>query len=190
MELSRRGYVVFAPDITSAGMSSPVQSTSTVGFGIYDLVDYVYYNLDYVDNSKIGMAGFSKGGNNVYDTMMQYGVEQRETPDEYVKCVAAAMIIDPRFLPKAVDCALARAEEKNCKKSRKRFPTPTQIYSTKPTETESVPVGFVHSYGYSYRRYPSRKHVVSASVLRPQACGIFKRQAFLSYCGSDSVVNW
>lgn len=99
MELSRRGFVVFAPDITSAGMSSPVQSTSTVGFGIYDLVDYVYYNLDYVDNSKIGMAGFSKGGNNVYDTMMQYGVEQRETPDKYVKRVSAAMIIDPRFLP-------------------------------------------------------------------------------------------
>ncbi len=99
MELSRRGYVVFALDITAAGMSSPVLSASTVAFGVYDLVDYVYYNLDYVDNAKIGIAGFSKGGNNVYDTMMQYGVEQRETPDTYVKRVAAALIIDPRFLP-------------------------------------------------------------------------------------------
>lgn len=99
MELARRGFVVFAPDITSAGMSSPVSDASTVGFGIYDLVDYVYYSLNYVDNSRIGIAGFSKGGNNIYDTMMKYGEEQRETPDVYVQRVSAALIIDPRFLP-------------------------------------------------------------------------------------------
>lgn len=99
MELSRRGFVVFALDITSAGMSSPVSDASTVGFGVYDLVDYVYYSLNYVDNARIGIGGFSKGGNNVYDTMMRYGVEQRETPDEYVKRVSAALLIDPMFLP-------------------------------------------------------------------------------------------
>ena len=97
LELARRGYVVFTPDITSAGHSSQVQDESTVGFGIYDLVDYVYYNLDYIDNTAIGIAGYSKGGNNVYDTMMAYGKEQRETPDTYVKRVSAALMIDPKF---------------------------------------------------------------------------------------------
>ncbi len=98
IELARRGFVVFALDITSAGHSSQVSSTDTVGFGVYDLVDYIYYSLDYIDNSKIGIAGYSKGGNNVYDTMQAYGVEQRETPDTYVKRVSSALMIDPMFL--------------------------------------------------------------------------------------------
>ena len=41
MELARRGYVVFTPDITAAGKSSAVMDTSTVGYGIYDVTDYV-----------------------------------------------------------------------------------------------------------------------------------------------------
>lgn len=98
MEWSRRGFDVFALDITAAGKSSPVRDASTVGFGLYDLVDYVYYSLDYIDNQKIGIAGFSKGGNNVIDTMNQYGVEQREDPN-YVQRVNAALIADPRFVP-------------------------------------------------------------------------------------------
>lgn len=97
LELARRGFVVFAPDITSAGHSSEVQDASTIGFGVYDLIDYVYNTLDYIDNTKIGIAGYSKGGNNVYDTMNAYGREQRESPDTYVKRVSAALIIDPKF---------------------------------------------------------------------------------------------
>ena len=100
MEWSRRGFAVFALDITSAGMSSPVKDASTVGFGLYDLVEYVYSSLDYIDNQKIGIAGFSKGGNNVIDTMNQYGVEQREDPN-YVQRVSAALIADPRFVSMA-----------------------------------------------------------------------------------------
>ena len=30
-------------------------------FGFEELIDYVYSNLDYVDNAHIGIAGYSKG---------------------------------------------------------------------------------------------------------------------------------
>ncbi|RCX07349.1 alpha/beta hydrolase family protein DUF1100 [Anaerobacterium chartisolvens] len=97
LELARRGFVVFALDITSAGHSSQVQDASTIGFGMYDLVNYVYYNLDYINNKKIGIAGYSKGGNNVYDTMIAYGKEQAQAPDKYIQRVNSALMIDPKF---------------------------------------------------------------------------------------------
>ena len=97
MELARRGYVVFTPDITAAGKSSAVMDTSTVGYGIYDVIDYVYYGLDYVDNTRIGIAGYSKGGTNIYEVMNQYGKEQRENPG-YTQRVVSAMIIDTMFM--------------------------------------------------------------------------------------------
>lgn len=99
MELARRGFVVFAFDITSAGMSSPVSDASTIGFGMYDLVDYVYDHLKYVDNTRIGVAGYSKGGNNIYDTLNAYGKEQAASPDTFVSKINAALIIDPKFDP-------------------------------------------------------------------------------------------
>lgn len=98
MELARRGYVVFTPDITAAGKSSAVMDESTVGYGIYDVIDYVYYALDYVDSSRIGIAGYSKGGTNIYEVMNEYGREQREDP-AYVQRIVSAMAIDTMFMP-------------------------------------------------------------------------------------------
>lgn len=97
LELSRRGFAVFAPDITSAGASTPVQSNDTVGYGIYDTVDYIYENLDYIDSSRIGIAGYSKGGVNVMDCMDAYGEEQRNAPDSYVQRVSSAFIMAPMW---------------------------------------------------------------------------------------------
>ncbi len=98
MELARRGYVVFTPDITAAGKSSAVMDMSTVGYGIYDVIDYVYYALDYVDSSRIGIAGYSKGGTNIYEVMNEYGRQQREEAN-YVQKIVSAMIIDTMFMP-------------------------------------------------------------------------------------------
>lgn len=97
LELSRRGIAVYAPDITSAGRSSLATSSDTIGFGIYDLVDYIYYTLDYIDTSRIGITGYSKGANNVYDTMNAYGEEQRTMPDTYVQRVSSAFLMAPRW---------------------------------------------------------------------------------------------
>ena len=98
MELSRRGFVAFLLDITAAGKSSPVLSNSTVGYGLYDLTEYVY-GLDYIDNTRIGIGGFSKGGKNVYDVLVKWGTEQAENPDTYVSRAKAAYILDCMELP-------------------------------------------------------------------------------------------
>lgn len=97
LELARRGFVVFAPDLTSAGLSSPVESDQTIGYSMYDLVEYLYGTLDYVDNSRIGITGYSKGGVNVMDTMNAYGREQRESPETYEQRVAAAFVMAPKW---------------------------------------------------------------------------------------------
>lgn len=97
LELSRRGIAVYAPDITSAGRSSLAKSSDTIGFGVYDLIDYVYYTLDYIDTNRIGITGYSKGANNVYDVMNAYGEEQRTNPDTYVQRVSSAFLMAPRW---------------------------------------------------------------------------------------------
>lgn len=97
LELSRRGFAVFAPDLTSAGLSSQVQSSSTIAFGVYDLINYIYNNLDYIDKTRIGLTGYSKGGVNVMDVMNAYGKEQRENPKTYVKRISSAFIMAPKW---------------------------------------------------------------------------------------------
>ena len=64
-----------------------------------ELIDYVYSNLDYVDNAHIGIAGYSKGGGNVIRVMTTLGDQQREDPDNYVRKVDAALILAPPFQP-------------------------------------------------------------------------------------------
>lgn len=98
VELARRGYDVFVLDLLSAGHSSIGVGNSTT-FGFQELIDYVYDNLDYIDNAHIGIAGYSKGGGNVVRVMNDYGTQQREDPDHYVRKVDAALIMAPPFSP-------------------------------------------------------------------------------------------
>ena len=97
-ELVRRGFAVYVLDLLSGGHSSESTGASPT-FGFYELIDYVYYNLPYIDSSRIGIAGYSKGGGNVVRVMTQYGEQQREHPDTYEKKVAAALILAPPYSP-------------------------------------------------------------------------------------------
>lgn len=97
-ELARRGYAVYVLDLLSAGHSSEGIGNSPT-FGFEELIDYVYSNLDYVDNAHIGIAGYSKGGGNVIRVMTTLGDQQREDPDNYVRKVDAALILAPPFQP-------------------------------------------------------------------------------------------
>ena len=97
-ELARRGYAVYVLDLLSAGHSSEGVGNSPT-FGFEELIDYVYSNLDYVDNAHIGIAGYSKGGGNVIRVMTTLGDQQREDPDNYVRKVDAAWILAPPFQP-------------------------------------------------------------------------------------------
>ena len=47
------------------------------------LVEYAYYNLDYIDNSRIGVTGHSMGGGNTWGTAQHYG-------RKYLEALAAA----------------------------------------------------------------------------------------------------
>lgn len=97
-ELARRGFAVYVLDLLSAGQSSEsVGASPTYGFS--ELIDYVYGNLPYVDNTRIGIAGYSKGGGNVVRVLTEYGDIQRNSPDEYVKKFSAALILAPPYSP-------------------------------------------------------------------------------------------
>lgn len=66
IELSRRGFVVFAMDAYGHGHSTAEKLESTADLypsagGMWDAVDYVY-NLQYVDKTKIAVGGHSMGG--------------------------------------------------------------------------------------------------------------------------------
>lgn len=78
-ELARRGFAVYVLDLLSAGHSSESTGASPT-YGFAELIDYVYYNLPYIDSSRIGIAGYSKGGGNVVRVMTDYGEEQRNSP--------------------------------------------------------------------------------------------------------------
>lgn len=80
VELSRRGYVVISFDLFHHGKSSGTLpsvsytlSQQYLGHGMIDVVEYVYNNLDYVDNTKIGITGHSTGGRVTSYTLNEYG---------------------------------------------------------------------------------------------------------------------
>ena len=97
-ELARRGFAVYVLDLLSAGHSSESTGASPT-YGFAELIDYVYYNLPYIDSSRIGIAGYSKGGGNVVRVMTDYGEKQRNSPETYEKKVSAALILAPPYSP-------------------------------------------------------------------------------------------
>lgn len=82
VELARRGYVVFAQDaynhgnsgVLQDGQGSEIQHNTA---GIVDAVEYLY-ELDFVDNTKIGVTGHSMGGGYSNATAAYYSNLERE----------------------------------------------------------------------------------------------------------------
>ena len=77
IELSRRGYVVFAIDMFSHGRSEPVAATPSILQSVNQAVEKIA-GISYVDTSRIGVTGFSLGG---MSTNVAVGIDNgRETP--------------------------------------------------------------------------------------------------------------
>ncbi len=106
IELARRGFVVFNMDTYSAGESSGTfenygYNRTYYGLGLLQLVDYVYDNIDYIDNQRIGITGHSTGGRNVAFTLDAYGrnefgktySDQPADGSDYTTKVKAALIL-------------------------------------------------------------------------------------------------
>ena len=83
LELARRGIVVITIDPYNQGGSSSTdekQSASKEGYGTIPMVEYIYDtpNLNYIDKTKIGAAGYSAGGNAVLASAVVFGARQAE----------------------------------------------------------------------------------------------------------------
>jgi pimeloyl-ACP methyl ester carboxylesterase len=71
IELSHRGFIVLTIDREAHGNNENAAADSTVfARGIYDAAKYLY-NLDYVDQSKIGVSGHSMGGFDTSGALME-----------------------------------------------------------------------------------------------------------------------
>ncbi len=91
IELSRRGIAVITFDPYMHGLSSggtePYSEFAWTDAGMIALVEYAYNNLDFVDNTKIGVTGHSLGGRVISNTLAYYGVayehalEDAQSPD-------------------------------------------------------------------------------------------------------------
>ena len=92
IELSRRGIAVIAMDAyfhgDSSSSSASYQDSGVIeGMGMIPLVEFAYSQLDWVDNTKIGVMGHSMGGSNTWNTARHYGrlymqaLEDAQAPD-------------------------------------------------------------------------------------------------------------
>jgi len=78
IELARRGIAVICIDPYAQGASSASlakRSTTTEGNGLVPMLEYVFGtpNLNYVDKSRVGILGYSAGGNAVLQTSARIG---------------------------------------------------------------------------------------------------------------------
>jgi len=103
VELSRRGFVVFAMDAYGHGDSQVARGGSDISRatgGMVDAVEYLY-GLDFVDKDRIGVTGHSMGGGysdkttNYYTGLEQEALANGATPEEAAKLnkIAAALIV-------------------------------------------------------------------------------------------------
>ena len=81
IELARRGIAVITIDPYNQGASSSTQerqSATVEGYGVVPVTEYVYGtpNLNYIDKSRIGAAGYSAGGNAVLQSASRFGARQ------------------------------------------------------------------------------------------------------------------
>lgn len=84
LEYARRGNVVICIDPYAQGDSSASysgQAATTEGYGAFAVVDYVYDtdNMNYVDKTRIGVAGHSAGGNAAFKAALAFAKEAAET---------------------------------------------------------------------------------------------------------------
>lgn len=143
IELSRRGIAVMAMDAYFHGDSSNTQysynDTSAVeGMGMIPLVEYAYTNLEYVDNSRIGVTGHSMGGSNTWNTARYYG-------RKYLEALEAAK--DP-----ASDGGAEITEEESsviraANKVAAAFPT-SQIRAATPEAMAEIYCNFGANFGF------------------------------------------
>ncbi|MCX5762578.1 MAG: alpha/beta hydrolase [Gemmatimonadetes bacterium] len=85
IELARRGMAVITIDPYAQGASSASKqrrSASLEGYGVVPMVEYIANtpNLNYIDKTRIGAAGYSAGGNAVLQSASLFGGGKASRP--------------------------------------------------------------------------------------------------------------
>lgn len=143
IELSRRGIAVMAMDAYYHGDSSSSNylqgdSGTAEGMGMIPLVEYAYYNLDYIDNSRIGVTGHSMGGGNTWGTAQHYG-------RKYLEALAAAQ--DPASEGGAEITGHEQAVIREADKIAAAFPT-SSIRNSTPEAMAEIHCNFGANFGF------------------------------------------
>ena len=97
IELSRRGFVVFAPDSYRHGKSSIHSEDMSEYTSMVDTVETLYASLNYIDKDKIAVTGHSMGADQANNTARYY-IEQ-EAKGEGVNKISAVLSVgcDPPY---------------------------------------------------------------------------------------------
>lgn len=72
LELARRGIIAVSVDQYGHGDSGGSLSSQFSSLGVLQVLEYVYYNLSNVDNSRIGVVGHSMGCGNLLAAMKDF----------------------------------------------------------------------------------------------------------------------
>ncbi len=143
IELSRRGIAVIAMDTYFHGDSSAsnypqTESTDAEAMGMIALVEFVHHNLDYVDNTRIGVTGHSMGGGNTWATARYYG-------QQYDAAIAAAQDPASDGGAEITEAEQAYADAQN--KVAAAFPTSAMRQAT-PENVAAIRCNFGINYGF------------------------------------------
>ncbi|HEY3288281.1 MAG TPA: alpha/beta hydrolase [Gemmatimonadaceae bacterium] len=136
IELARRGMAVITIDPYAQGASSSSRqrrSATLEGYGVIPMVEYVAStpNLNYVDKTRIGAAGYSAGGNAVIQAAAHFGGRLRPArraataPDSAnAKAARDATAAAPAPTPKKKSAASKKGEKAGATRDSAVTPAP------------------------------------------------------------------
>ncbi len=139
IELARRGIAVITIDPYAQGASSASRqrrSASLEGYGVVPVVEYIAGtpNLNYIDKTRIGAAGYSAGGNAVLQSASLFGGRTpRAARKAVVKDSAAAKV------PAAAPATPVPADTPKKKKVRAKTDTATVADASAATAGAPTP---------------------------------------------------
>lgn len=106
--------------------------------GMIPLVEYAYYNLDYIDNTRIGVTGHSMGGGNTWGTAQYYG-------RKYLAALTAAQDPTSEGGAEITDHEMATIREAD--KIAAAFPT-SSIRNSTPEAMAEIHCNFGANFGF------------------------------------------
>ncbi len=193
IELARRGFVVLAVDREGHGNYENTGETGAMMAtnGLYDSAKYLY-NLDYVDQSKIGISGHSMGGYTTAMTLlndMQLGIISAGLMQSWSMYIASAPGVDVGFLKSQDDEFFYTTQENGGTLSRQWLSTTeAKTYVGNPALEGDVVNGGIYVGGSLVETVPGQE-VANAFRVIYEIDGVHP-QVHYSVDGAAAVVDF